>query len=204
MDDFNPTAPAHPTIEPFDEPPATSWPKVIGVISLIYALLGMTCSTIGVVAQTFLMEFLMKMGNIDVQVPLFLKIVSIASLIIILPVGIYMLMGAIALLKRQPAGVTRLKRWAIIRIILIVLLFPMIFLSADMQIDIKRQTIEMQADQLREAGRSDLIQEYDEDKARRGVYIQHAIMNAVVAIYPFFLGFFLSRKKIEDETATWI
>ncbi|MHC5113504.1 MAG: hypothetical protein ACYTGP_03640 [Planctomycetota bacterium] len=197
MDDLPPQAP-----EPL-EPEETTWPRAIGVISIIYAVGGMLCQVV-VSGWTMLSEQLMAMGGMDFDIPPSLRYPTLVFSFFAFCLGVYMLTGATSLLKRRRVGVARLKRWAVLRLVLLVLGLGSTLFTLPGQIDLQRQVLEFQNQQLRESGREDLVKPFDEDAAWFQVIVSTGIFTGVFAVYPLFVGFFLSRRKITDELETWM
>ena len=193
MEDLHDTRPEDET---------TRWPKVIGTISLIYAIGGFLCVGVSVV-NVFLGEFFAKMGGLDIEMPGILKVIGVIGGIFGVILGILMISGSVALLRRRAVGVARLKAWAVLRLILLVIMTTVGIVTLPAQMDMQRTIIEYQNDQMAEAGRRDMVQPFDEDAIwRRGV-IFTGVFGGLAAIYPLFLGFYLSRKRINDEVSGW-
>ena len=70
IDEFPPQDPD------FIEPQDTAWPRVIGVLSIIYAIAGMLCQ-IAVAGWVFFSEQLMAMGGMDIEIPASMKFPTI-------------------------------------------------------------------------------------------------------------------------------
>src|SRR5205823_4286407 len=104
-----------PPIEGEMEAPPSKWPKVIGVISLIYACFGLLCA-VGIAASSFFMEQLMKLGGMDVVTPAIIKINGVVGGFLMLIAGVILLTGAVSLLRRQRGGIKLLKIWAFLRV----------------------------------------------------------------------------------------
>lgn len=206
-------SPAPPDSHPLDPPldddweeavaPDTKWPKVIGIISLIYALCGLLCQ-VGAGVGTFLGEFFMKMGGMDVKMPPPLKYSTPVIALVTFCVGLVLLFGAINLLRRRPSGVSLHKKWAIIR--LVVLLFGVgvgiVMLPAN--IEFQRSVQEAQNELAIRGGRPDAVRQFDEDAKWLQGRIMLGVTSGLIAVYPLFIGFYLSRKKIDEEVAQWV
>lgn len=188
--------------EPLDLVDETRWPKVIGTVSIIYALVGLTCA-LGAVGSPWLTEFFTRLGGMDMTFPLLLKIMTVVSGAIMFILGLMLFFGGIRLLQRKPAGVSLIKKWVIARIVFLLIGFVTTVLTAPTQIDFKRQMNDFSNEMAVRGNRPDRVNEFDEDSAWRVFMIQAAVITSVVAIYPLFLGFYLSRKKISDEINTW-
>ncbi len=184
------------------EPPDTGWPRVIGIISIIYAICGLGCQVLGL-ASIFLTEWLMSLGGMDVEMPAMVKITTGATAVVMTGVGFLMLAGGIALVRRRRTGVSRLRLWAILRMVLIAVGVVVGLMTAPAQLQFQEQALEATNQMLREKGQTAGIREFDEDAAWTQQMIMVGVLSAAFSAYPLFLGFFLSRRKITDEVATW-
>ena len=99
--------------------------------------------------------------------------------------------------------VSLIKKWVIARIVFLMIGFASTVLTAPTQVDFQRQALDATNEAMVNGNRPDLVKDFDEEKTWRLLMIQTAVMTSVVAIYPIFLGFYLSRKKITDEVNTW-
>ena len=192
-----PTAP-----EPVEIVEESTWPKTIGIFSIIYALGGMTCGIFSVGAP-WLFEFMASLGGMDLTFPLLLKLMAAVTGIIMFVLGLMLIFGGIRLLRRKPAGISLIKKWVIARIVFLLISFTASVLTAPIQIDIQRQSNDFANEMAVKANRPNRVKEFDEDNAWRIVMIQAAVVTSLIAIYPLFLGFYVSRKKISDEVNTW-
>ena len=188
----------------YDEPPQTSggWPVVIGVISLIYACGGLLCQ-VAAGSMAMLGDFLASLGGLDVEIPPVIKAIGVGLAAMTFIAGLIMLMGAIHLLRRRRAGPKLLKAWVVLRLILIAVGFSTMFITAPAQIEFQRTMLEAQNERVREAGREDLVKPIDDESIWRTHMIQGVIMTGITAIYPVFIGIWLSRRPIKDEVAKW-
>ncbi len=185
-----------------DEP--TKWPKVIGIISLLYALGGMLLQILGV-AMLFLMKWLTRMGGfeLDMDIPASFKAVSIGLAMLTFCVGILMFVGAVNLLRRRRSGPTLLRVWAVSRLLLIVVGLGTAIMLAPAQVKLQRSLLDQQNDRFREAGMESRVKEKTDEELRQGVIRTGVIFLSVTAVYPFFLGLWLSRRKVAEEVQQW-
>lgn len=180
----------------------TKWPKVIGVVSLIYAIGGMLCQ-VGAGAMTFLGGWLASLGGFKLDLPLSVKLIGAGLAVLTFCVGLLMLVGAVHLLRRRRAGPSLLKKWVVLRLVLILLGIVATIANAPAQVQIQRSMIEYQNDMLRQAGRTDRIVEKTDEELWQSAIRQAIIASGVFAVYPVFLGVWLSRKKITAEVQRW-
>jgi hypothetical protein len=202
--DTTPVPDPHPPVEAsaLEEQSTTRWPKVIGMISLFYAAMGLLCQT-GWGITSFFSEMLMSMGGMDIETPAIIKIFAIVMMVIMWFVGGLMLAGAIGLLRRRRAGVTRLRRWVVIRLVLLVLGTVAGIVMLPTSLEFQESIVEASNQAAREGGRPDMVQEFDQDAKWRQSIVMTAVFAGVFAAYPLFLGFYLSRSSIADEIQHW-
>jgi len=199
-----PTPPVERTFEEdeYAEAPQTKWPKRLGVISLIYAILGLLC-TAGITAAIIAMPYLPEMMRGGTELPPIIRAVSIVQMLLNFGIGIVMLVGAVNLLRRRASGVRLLKVWAIVRVMLIVLAVVVAVLTGPAQVQMARQRLEFTNRMYEERGLTDRMKEKTDQELWRGVMLQTGISAGVVGLYPLFLGLYLSRRRIGDEVEQW-
>lgn len=188
--------------EPVDFVQESTWPKTIGIFSIIYALLGLTCA-FATVGSPWLTEFGSRFFGLEMTFPPLLKIIAVASGAIMFILGLMLFFGGLRLLRRKPTGISLIKKWVIARIIFLLIGFSTTVLTAPILVDFERQGNDFRNEAVIEGNRPDMVREFDEDSAWRLVMIRTAVFTSIVVIYPLFLGFYLSRKKINDEVNTW-
>ncbi|MEE8155129.1 MAG: hypothetical protein V3T53_09285 [Phycisphaerales bacterium] len=199
--------PTHPPTEQSemlaDDLP-TKWPTVIGVISLFYALGGLLCQ-IGVAMGPYLTELGARLGglDLDMEIPASLMAVQIGLATLTFCVGILMFIGAVNLLRRRRSGPSLLRVWSVIRLVLIVVGLGVAVMLAPAQVGIERWQLDVANEKHREAGRADRVKERTDDELRQTVITKGVIASGVGAMYPFFLGLWLSRRKVTEEVKHW-
>ena len=176
----------------------TKWPKVIGVISLIYAIGGLLCNTFNGV-WLGVADMIPEMFRRGAEIPGILRVSGIAQCVLILGVHILMVMGAVSLLRRRRSGPGLLKKWAIMRVGLILIGVVAMVLTGPAQIQMQRSIL----DYTREADMTDRIEEKTDDELWQSAMFWGGIEAGVFAIYPVCLGLYLSRKKITAEVEQW-
>jgi hypothetical protein len=63
--------------------------------------------------------------------------------------------------------------------------------------------LQAQQQKIKESGSKMVIPDLTDDQIWRRMIIGIGIGSVVFAVYPLFLGFFLSRQKITDEVHRW-
>ena len=185
-----------------DETPQTTWPKTIGVISIVYGSLGLLCQG-AMNAGGMLGEFFMKLGNLDVEFPMMFKVISGVTIVVMWILGIILIVGGIQLTRRRRGALRVLKTWVVLRILLIIVGVVLTVLLLPANLGLQEQILEATNKQAREAGRSDQVREFNEDTAWRTTVIGTAVASAAFSAYPLFLGLYLSRRKIVAEVEQW-
>lgn len=178
------------------------WPTTLGVISLIYGIGGLLCAS-GYVGSTFFSEALMKLSGIEVTMPMSLKLQAAAFGVAAFVLGIIMIIGATALLRRRPSGVSLLKFWAVARLTVLVVGLVAGVLTAPAQIQMQRQIIEGRNEIFRQNDMESRVKEPDDREIWQKLMLQVSIMTAIFALYPAFLGVHLSRRKVAEEVEQW-
>ena len=183
--------------------PATKWPTIIGVFSLLYAIGGLGCQAFFGFVSVFFGEFMANLGGSDAELPMISKIIGGASAVILLVIGVMMLIGSINLMRRRRSGVALLRRWVVMRLLLVLVFFTITVLTAPLQMNFQRQMVEFGNDQWIDAGRPDLVQEFDDAALWKRTMYSTAGMFAAVSVYPVLLGLYIGRRKIDEEIRAW-
>lgn len=201
MESQTPTTAILPAIE--TEQRETRWPKVLGVISLIYAILGLCCAS-GYALSLVFMDALMAMGGMKApDLPPVVAIGGYAMIVLWVMLGVFMMTGSIKLIRRRPSAVKMLKTWAFLRVLFVLIGIAWTVLTAGAQMEFQRSIWEMQEERVKESG-GEMPGEppTDEDLWRR-MMINTGIVSGCMVIYPVFIIFYLSRRSINDEVALW-
>ena len=182
--------------------PQSDWPRVIGVISIVYAILGLLCVTPWMLLSPFMSSF---MGAFIEDAPAYPGVLSAvyfvqgaASVIL----GILLLIGAVKLLGRNPAAAGWLKTWVVSRLIVLLIAAVAGFLLIADTVDYQMALNEAITRQANTGGGAAMPMQSREALVAQSV-IMLTVGSAVVAIYPIFLGIWFSRSKIRDEIAAW-
>ena len=184
------------------EPPATAWPKVIGVLSLTYGILGVLCQT-GSGVMTFFTGPLMKMIGMDIPVPTAMKAAAAGTVVMSWILGIVLIVGSVRLLRRARSAISLLKGWAVARLVMLAIGIGGAILIMPATNSFGKQMVEEQNRLAREAGRPEETVPTDEEQRMRDLLLLGGF-SALTAAYPLFLGFYLSRRKIKEEVAHWV
>lgn len=196
------------TTDVTDSPPEmvmeeeSRWPTIVGGISLAYAIGGMTCQ-VAAGAGTWLQEWGMRMQGIEIEIPPILKLQAIAIASLNLVLGVYMLAGAIGLMRRTRAGAARLRRWALLRSITMIIGMLLVFGTMPAQLEVQRGIQEATNVKLRETGRGHLARDFDPVRQARIVSGATAGISLLMLAWPLFIGFRLTGRRSSREIASW-
>ncbi len=202
MNDQEPEVMSPPTEQGDLQEQESTWPKKIGVISLIYAIGGLLCQVVAGL-MTVASDWFMGVLGLDIEVPTLVKITGGAMAVVMFVIGIFMLVGSVRLLQRKRVGVSLLKTWVALRLVMVLLGLVIAILTAPAQIEMQRSIQEQTNKKLREAGQGSKVVEIDDEKLQTKVMRGAVIGAGIFSIYPLFLGFYLSRKKITEEVQDW-
>ena len=195
-DDFDPAL--------LDDAPPTKWPTVIGVISIIYASLGLLCGVGGSLMQA-MMDVFMGWFGMDVAISGTVKLMGVFNAAVALILGVILLTGGINLVKRRRKGVTAHKVWVVLRIIMLVIGICFSVMTIEQQVDFQESMAKEQIRMARERGvDTSNFPTFNREAKAFQTQIGIIVGSTLVAIYPLFIGFFLARRKITDEIAEWV
>lgn len=180
----------------------SSWPKTIGIISLIYAIGGLLCNFPSRLI-TVVMDKALALRGMEIELPTLVKLTVGALAVVIFVLSLFMLVGSVKLLRRKRSGISILRTWAVFRLVVVLLWLVVSILIAPAIIELKK-SIQYQTNEiLRDAGQGSRVKKIDDEKLQTAVMRDTVIEAGVFSIYPLFLGFYLSRKKITEEVQTW-
>lgn len=180
----------------------TKWPKKLGVITLIYAIGGLLVQAF-LALMTVAGEWFLGLAKIEIEIPMSVKLIEGGAILLAASLGILLIVGSINLLRRRRSGVSLLKAWAVLRLVLVLVGLVTAILIMPVQVDMQRSIAEQTNEKLREAGRTGGMQETDDEKIRPKIIRRAVIFSGVLTAYPLFLGFWLSRRKVGDEVSQW-
>ncbi len=178
----------------------SKWPKVIGIITIIYASLGMTCQGTSILGL-LLAPVWRAMIGINIEAPPVIQVLAYSSFAIYLCLGIYLFVGGVRLLRRRAEGVKSLKTWAVMRLVMVIVSFVAGYLTIPANVEMQRNISVSVNEILAESNQPP--QPFDEAKVFKQAGIGAVVGAGLTSIYPIFLGFFLSRKKVDEEIETW-
>ena len=196
------TSPPPPVGPDLDETPPATWPKTVGTISIVYASFGLLCQS-AMNAGGMFSDFFMKMGGIDVQIPMMMKVISGVTMVVMWVLGIILIVGGVKLIRRRRGAMGILKTWVVLRVLVVIMAVVSTVVFLPVTMGLQEEILEATNKRLREGGSPERVQEFDEDKAWRNAVIGTAVTSALFSAYPLFLGLYLSRRKIVAEVEQW-
>lgn len=192
------TGPAMQQGESFQ--PESTWPKVIGIISIVLGGLGMLGGFWQVVTPFFMKaigDFLKKFdpsatdpfaGMHDWKY--ILAAVGVATFLI----AVMLLIGGVQLLSRKRTSVAILKRWAIAKMI-----FSVIAIVVNFMLQMGQIQTTMQQASATAAGSDTVVK----TAVMVGMVIGVLFGLAWAWAYPIFILFWFNKKNIQQEISTW-
>lgn len=193
----------HPPIDPSNEydEPESRWPKVMGILAIVYAALGLTCLGIGT-TWLLVLPLIPEMFRGGMVMPAMIKYIQLGMAFLGLIAGILLLRGGIRLVRRRRSGVGLMKGWAVYRLILVFLSMIVFAVTTPAQLQMARSRYEF-ANRMRvENNMPEEAIPNDDVLYRQSLY--GAVIGAVApSIFPLFVGFYLSRRKITEEVNNW-
>jgi hypothetical protein len=141
------------------------------------------------------------MAGINIDPPPVIQILTYVGFAIFVSLGILLVVGGVRLCRRRSRGVANLKAWAVMRLVMVVIWFVASYLTIPANVEMQRTITESVNKKLAEANRPP--QPFDEDTVYRRAVIGAAVGAGVVSIFPLFLGFYLSRRRIDEEIGRW-
>lgn len=188
----------HPV--PRVEGPST-WPTGFGVFSIVYGVVGMLTTIFGLLMTLFSEAYWNALMGVDVAVPSLLRVTTVILSVPLLALGVLLLAGAIGLVRRRRRSVTLIKSWVAARIVFAFLTLLSTPIVAQAQLDYQEAIYEALDE--RAAQRGEAPPPRWGAGSTTSAYVWAGIGALVVCVYPFVLGFWLSRPRIRDEVAAW-
>lgn len=184
-----------------DEIPATRWPTVIGAFSIVYAIVGMTCA-VSQVGWFGAMHLIPEMYRGGMTLPAGVRAGSVVIGLLLLVLGGVLMTGGVGLLRRKRSAVATLRKWALMRMIMLVIGAVFMVLTGPAQVQAQRG-VQAYTARIRAQNNLAPVAEKSDDQLWMSVMLPAAAGTGVVAIYPMFLAFFLCRRKVDREVTEW-
>jgi hypothetical protein len=195
MDLPEPIPSAPPTVPgQLNEGVRSTWPTVIGTISIVFGALGVLFSLCGAFGQMFMGSMMQGVGGQNTQTQQMADAIKaaapyqlIAAILTLIP-AVLLLISGIGLVQRRRYGARLSITWAVLR---------MVFGLAAAFVNVRAQQIIMQ--QVSSSGGP---------TPPSGMMLFTGLFGLVFGIawawaYPIFILIWLNRRVIKQETATW-
>ena len=190
-----------------------AWPTALGFVSIIYAIIAFFAN-VASMAAPFLEPVGLRLGGVTIDPDMGLPGWIIAGTLVFGFVGvllaIFLVVGAVGLIRRTPSGVALLKIWSVLAASAAVLAIG--FGSFAIEPNTDRQ-LEIQSafqDLIREQHPSDADQrianvglDQDRDSMKKASIRNLAIFGSMPLLFPLLLGIFLTGKRREQEIRAW-
>jgi amino acid transporter len=180
--------------EPFLQPQSSNWPKIIGIIAIVFGAVASLFGVLGLLAQLMvdkLAEVVPDEQKEAMTASMQNQGMNILSTVLQLGAAVLLIVGGVKLLGRKRSGVSICRAWAVLKI-LVVILASVISYSA-----VKAQMEMIQNDP--ELANAQMPQGFFDAAAGFGM--------ACGALWGFALPVFMliwfSRGKIKHEVAEW-
>ena len=210
------TSGSSPLILPPDDLEArrASWPTVIGILAIIYAILAIFTNTCGTLFL-FLGSYFMQLGGMEMEegmgLPGWLKGINLGMGVIGCGLAIVLLVGGFGLIGRKASSLGWLKAWSILAIITSLLAIVIGFVAIEPNIDLQIRIQDATAAMIRKnnpknaesvIANSGLAK--NREQIRSDSIRNLALFGAAPIVAPLVLGFFLSsRKRVEQIEASF-
>ncbi len=183
----------------------STWPTVLGIISIVLASLGILTNLCGGVAAVFMPAIMGAIGDaapkddpmIKVQVELAHRFMAfnLANAVIVIGLGVILLSAGIGLARRRRTAVGKVKLWAIGRIIWSIPAAYATYVITDESLKMMQQAAADSGKPMPGGGFATFM-------AAMGP-ISAAINFAIWCAVPIFMLIWFSRGKIKSETSRW-
>ena len=210
------TSDQNPSILPPDDLDArqASWPTVVGILAIIYAVLAIFANTCGTLFL-FLGSYLMQLGGMVMEegmgLPGWLTGINLAMGVIGCALAIVLMVGGFGLIRRKASSLGWLKAWSILAIISSLFAIVIGFIAIEPNIDLQIRIQDATAGMIRKndpKNAESVIANSGLAKNREQIRSESirnlALFGAAPILAPLVLGFFLSsRKRVEQIEASF-
>jgi cytochrome bd-type quinol oxidase subunit 1 len=188
----NPYEPEQPPVDLdvdlLAEPPG--WPKIVGIVSIVFGALGLTCGGCGLLGQG-MQSFIPEMEGVAQQPQVMAPILTYSLMVIALLVSILLLIAGIMTLLRNPVGRPLHLLYAVLKILVVIVgLVVFIMIWPDYKEELGRY--------FEESGQNAQTR----DMMLSGTFYGVLFQNLIFLAYPVFclIWFGLIKRKPEDMT----
>ncbi len=182
----------------------TRWHLIVGVIGLVYGILGLGLNLLGGLWMAFMPQFMGMMGFKDLPAMPSVGIV-LAQMVVTAALGVVLIVGSVKLLRRRIDCLGWLQVWAFGRLILAVVGLVLGLLMLPSQLAYSKALDQAIRDQMeaRSPGASKNMPAFDEE--RQAATTRYGILatNLIVVAFPIFVAFLTTSRKKREEVASW-
>ena len=185
-------------------PPRSAWPTVIGVLCLLYALLGLVSNGCGLFWQQSQRVIFSMSGIRDVEIPSDIAMVSLVVSIIGMALVILLFVGAVGLMRRKQASLKLLRIWVVLQVVLALAGVVAGVLMIDSNIKYQEQISDAVREMMVDRGENaDAFPRQSEEEMRRGAVIGLIVGTPMQMAFPVVIGLLLTRRRWREEAEGW-
>jgi len=178
----------------------TSWPKVLGIIAMVFGVLG-SLSGLWAIASSFFSEILAKMANLPPDFYDKWKPFMLASGLGTVFLGALLFFGGLFLMQRKRSSTMMLNSWAILKMALGV---AGAYLSYQMQSEQMPLMMEHQQKMMKKSGAgAEQMAEMITGVTEIATMVGMVFGLAWLMVLPVFILIWFIRPKIRKEVAGW-
>lgn len=188
----NPYEPEQPPVDLdvdlLAEPPG--WPKIVGIVSIVFGALGLTCGGCGLLGQG-MQSLIPEMEDVAKQPQVMAPILTFSLLALALLLSILLLIAGIMTLLRKPIGRPLHLLYAVLKILAVIIgLVTFIMIWPDYKVELTRY--------FEESGQN----AQSRDVMLSATFYGALVSNLIYLAYPVFclIWFGLVKRKPEDMT----
>ncbi len=186
------------------QPEATRWHLIVGVLGLVYGILGFGLYVIGAIWMAAGPKLMAAFGFKDIP-PMPNAAIVIGQMVVTMGVGLALIFGCIALLRRNPRCVALLQFWVVARLLLVVIGLIVGFLTLPTQLKYSKDVDAAVRAALedRQPGSSKNMPPFDEERQAKMSRYGMLFTSVVVVAFPLFIGILMTSKKKRAEIESW-
>jgi len=177
----------------------------LGVSLLAYAVLG-SLLVLLMVAAALAAPMLMKLaapGGEPPRLPLVLLAFVAVGGMLSLALGVLLGVGGLGVVAQRRVGIARVKRWAVLRLVLAVVSLMVSWVLLPTQVEYNRLAHEWQVAASNDPRMRERLGDFDPAANRRMTLITQVGGSIAVAIVPFGLLLFLARPAVQRQVERW-
>jgi hypothetical protein len=180
------------------------WPVIVGVLGLIYGILGCCAHTIAI-GGVALSGFWMGLAGIKDPPPMPNAALTVASSAITLVSGILLIVGSVLLLQRRSKCVSFLMTWVVLRLVLVVvgLVAGIALMQSQVEYGEKMDAMVREIIEAKSPGGTKNMPPFDRERQEQISRISLFGISVVMVAFPLFMGVLLTNRKKREEIESW-